>query len=514
MALAKALKRDVMFGYVDAREEPALRRLLKPECEHVCRVTVVKRGENISRVEVKSELSKNLKNFQAFVGPLITVVEKKSVFKQLLKANDAVAIAVGLSAEQQQLYEEAAGRLRGVVRATALSASANVSIMGSVTVPAPGFAVFRGVDKVPQTVEFPLSSSGIDLAVLLRSCSYGLLPTYTHEMNHDLELLGLPVARVWVDDSPNNTKLYEDLALLFRGQLMFVRMVPKDNMHLLVDFGLAKELPAFSISRSYLWDSAKFAHDGPHTLAALSAFCERVLKGEEPEAFKSEPIPKETLQPGAVGKVVWHTLKHVQYEMPEEVLLIFRKSWAMDWNQRQDTLSNLARCTEPAGLIVAVYDTANNLVNRSVFPTADAPGAELDVYLFRTLPDGTRTSTKYGKGTWVRKDLLRFLKAKSAKVQQHWAEVVAESEKITEEVKLREEEAVKARLAQEELLKILPKREVGPKPGDVTKHIRKEGEGDLPGQGALITAHYTGTLLDGAEFDSSRCVGGEGIGDE
>jgi peptidylprolyl isomerase len=40
--------------------------------------------------------------------------------------------------------------------------------------------------------------------------------------------------------------------------------------------------------------------------------------------------------------------------------------------------------------------------------------------------------------------------------------------------------------------------------GGVIKEIYKYGEGDLPESGRKIKAHYTGTLLDGSKFDSSR----------
>jgi FKBP-type peptidyl-prolyl cis-trans isomerase len=40
--------------------------------------------------------------------------------------------------------------------------------------------------------------------------------------------------------------------------------------------------------------------------------------------------------------------------------------------------------------------------------------------------------------------------------------------------------------------------------GGVLKEILKEGEGDVPPDGYEVRAHYTGTLLDGTKFDSSR----------
>lgn len=39
----------------------------------------------------------------------------------------------------------------------------------------------------------------------------------------------------------------------------------------------------------------------------------------------------------------------------------------------------------------------------------------------------------------------------------------------------------------------------------VLKRITKEGSGeDLPGHGCQVQVHYTGTLLDGSKFDSSK----------
>lgn len=40
--------------------------------------------------------------------------------------------------------------------------------------------------------------------------------------------------------------------------------------------------------------------------------------------------------------------------------------------------------------------------------------------------------------------------------------------------------------------------------GGLLKRIIREGAGGCPQTGDEVTAHYTGTLLDGTKFDSSR----------
>lgn len=55
-------------------------------------------------------------------------------------------------------------------------------------------------------------------------------------------------------------------------------------------------------------------------------------------------------------------------------------------------------------------------------------------------------------------------------------------------------------MATTEAVDISPKQD-----GGVLKQILREGEGEeLPPQGCRVKVHYTGTLLDGTQFDSSR----------
>lgn len=51
---------------------------------------------------------------------------------------------------------------------------------------------------------------------------------------------------------------------------------------------------------------------------------------------------------------------------------------------------------------------------------------------------------------------------------------------------------------------VLEKVEVAP---GITKEVLKRGSGEKPKEGQTIHAHYTGKLLNGNDFDSSRSRG-------
>merc|ERR1712159_793260 len=45
---------------------------------------------------------------------------------------------------------------------------------------------------------------------------------------------------------------------------------------------------------------------------------------------------------------------------------------------------------------------------------------------------------------------------------------------------------------------------IGPMEAGVTRKVIKEGSGASPTTGSRVKVHYTGTLMDGTKFDSSR----------
>jgi len=122
------------------------------------------------------------------------------------------------------------------------------------------------------------------------------------------------------------------------------------------------------------------------------------------------------------------------------------------------------------------------------------------------------------KGAHAQADILKFLAKNVKPVKAGWDEkvkpvlkevkdaIAAKKRKEEEEKAAKEKAAAEEKQRIDDLLASAKKIDVS-KAQDkgIIKQIIQEGEGDVtPQAGAKVKAHYTGTLLDGTKFDSSR----------
>jgi len=548
---------------IHAVEDRLAARRLNVTCSFPCQFYIERHGgAPFEVVEAKGQPDDIIKTLEGHVSPLLTQVATDAEAEAFSK-NHAVAALVVLKggvlskankSPEYAAMEEAAKKLRGKVAVM----WADKGIGG---VKAPGVRMWVN-SSTPREVS--MNANGSVLARNMVAMSWGFdMFNYTWNKRELFDSVQLPVAHVFLDDAaaPDTVALFQDAAKDSRGELAFVRFSKKDSF-MLKDFGLAEDkLPSFGIADHFGASAKRYGMEdsllGPavpreipdatatkpedwndeedgdweaplvpnpefvgerrakrFSKEAVVSFVQDYLNGKLKPSYKSEPEPLRDAPPGKVRDVVYKTL-HAQGAAgaEEHTLLLLYQPYAPGKDKDLAAVTKVAEAFENLPLMrMGKMDTTRNHVDTDRFVGFEEHRSKSALYL---LSDGK--ATQY-KGGMAQADIFKFLAKNVKAVKENWEgkvkpklkeikERAAEAKRQVEEAAAKKKEAMEAEKKRiDALLADTEKIDVSKaKDGGIIKQIVKAGEGEAsPKAGDKVKAHYTGTLLDGSTFDSSR----------
>jgi len=409
-------------------------------------------------------------------------------------------------------------RLQVIVAATVSEIAAT-----TVGVAAPALVVFRTDKEGVKTVwnNPPMETmTGEELGKWADTSSRAPVSEYSWGVRSSLDNLKLATGQIFIDDDsfPKDgveaaiqaaIQPYEEVAKKFAGKLAFLYMKKSIASHYLNDvFPRPHKYPSFVVAESFAHNALQYGLDTeePLTPAMVEAHVNKFLAGELTPSRKSEPSLEGAFSPGRLFRMVWRRLATMDFEEGSpDLLLALYKTWGPNHHKDLQMMERVARATTPVkSLVVASMDTALNYFPTEMFEGLDPNAIELTVYLVKG-GAGTKQVAQLVPSESQGK-ILSFLHTHSGEMAKAevWEAVKAEVKQMNAEVRVAKEKAAQEAKEEAERLLTIEKQDLSGD-GGVIKQVLREGSGEVTHKaGDLITAHYTGMLLDGTKFDSSR----------
>merc|ERR1712232_865002 len=417
----KAWKK-VAFAVIDARENRKLDRRFGAKCDYNCEYSVLEPKEEPIKMKSKWSEDELLNEVKKYLGPAVTLV-KSSDDVEAKKATNTTALG-SFKSEASAAY----GRYKRVA-----------SLMRGQMVFAAMLGEERPVEVWPHKQNFSFKFDGVaddngtELYAWIKPRAIPLMQPYDWQLRETYEGLGLPLAKLWIDDSDKNPSFEKvvrhairRVAKKFIGKIAFVEQKKSTYSYELRDFGLnhPEVYPAFGIASNSSYNSVKYGFDITPELAAtaqefwkdadkavpvLIDFCEKVIAGTWPEAHESE-APHTNWTKGSLKKLVWKTYSAIQ--KPEIPLLVKVYGKFRPENERKATeASHLAEVLAPYAdsFTVASYDTGDNYNPGTEFKREKYSS---DTEWYWVAKDGAKMLTKPKKDAPI-KTVIEFAKKQS-----------------------------------------------------------------------------------------------------
>jgi len=359
------------FAVLDAREERKLARELGAQCDYSCEYRVFT-GPKEDPAPLKAQWSETelLSNLAKFLLPAVQVLKDLGEAAPLKETNTTcIGRFTSEASLEFALFKKVAGLMRGeLVFAAAFGETAPMELW-------------------PQKQNFSFKfdgswkDNGTALYDWIKPRSIPLLQEYDWQLRETYEKLGLPIAKVWIDDKDKNPSFEKIVrhavrraAKKFIGKIAFVEVKKSTYSYELRDFGLNQPevYPAFGIASNATYNAIKYGlevtsggadsaeafwKDADKASATLTDFCEQVLAGQWPEAHESAAVQTNWTK-GMVKKLVWKSYKDIS--RPEKPLLLeMYGKYRQDHEKKSKEAQHLAAVLE-AVVDVGSYDTSDN----------------------------------------------------------------------------------------------------------------------------------------------------------
>lgn len=387
--LAKALgKKDqrwkaVAWGVLDAREEKHQGKAWSAVCDNKCEYRVITSKDELlspNRLKSKSNGPDLLESVRLYLNPAVQIVGKAEEIEELRKANTTcIGQFKSMDDASFKAFQVAAGRMRGeLVFAATLGGITDALIkLWPIDQEKPfEYDKLAGDNAV---------AAGEKLVDWVRPRAIPLLQKYEWSMRATYENLGLPIAKIWIDDKTPKPSLDEgvratitQLARKYVGKIAIVEQKLSAHGYDLRDYGHMESeyFPFFAIANNMSYDATKYSFEvtpdvaaspedfwkkNDHVAEVLSGFIDKVLDGSWPEAHETE-VPQLNWTSGTVKQVVWRTYAQDIENPPKPLLLEVYGKYRSDNDRKIVQSTNLAKAFEKHTDLVSVaaYNVADN----------------------------------------------------------------------------------------------------------------------------------------------------------
>lgn len=366
--------KKLAFAVVDAREQRGLARVLGAKCDYSCEYRVFSEpGEPPVSIKSKWSEAELVADLAKYLSPAVQLLESAGDIEAIKEKNTTcLGGFASESSPQYAVFKRVAGIMRGeLVFAATIGKESAIEL-------------WPHKQSFSFKYDGDLTNNDSALVDWIRPRSIPLLQVYDWQLRDTYEKLGLPIAKVWLDESEKNPSFdkivrhaVRRVAKMYVGRLAFVENKKAAYSYELRDFGLNQPevYPAFGIASNGSYSAIKYGFeitpaiapsvqefwtDADAAIEKLMSFCDQVLAGTWPEAHESGPR-QTNWTAGMVKQLAWKTYSEIESPETPLILQLYSK-YRQDNERKLKEVENLAKALEPhsAALLVASYDSADN----------------------------------------------------------------------------------------------------------------------------------------------------------